>query len=130
MSEQDLSDKHPAKDIDNTAKRLIALGYLGCHIEMNDGHFWITGRGTDDDAAQICELSNTLYHAGVMLNDKVYGGVLEALACIDQALELAGHLKLLDVYERGIRDMIICLGEYKPSGHNVRKVEKGMGGVM
>lgn len=124
MSEQDLSD------IDDTAKRLIALGYLGCHIEMHDGHFWITGRGTDYDSAQICELSNILYHAGVMLNNKVYGGVLEALACIDQALELAGHLKLLDVYEQGISDMIIYLGEYKPSDHNVYRVGKGMGGVM
>lgn len=56
--------------------------------------------------------------------------MLEALACVDQALELANHLKLLDVYERGIRDMIIYLGEDKPSGHNVSKVHRAMGGVM
>lgn len=118
------------KDFENVAKRLVALGYLGCHIEMRDGHFWIMSSEYDDMGLSESRLSHILQEAGVRINDKIYGGVLEALACIDQALELAGHPILLQVYEQAWKDLIIYWGEDKPSGHNVARVEKGCGGVL
>jgi len=83
-----------AKSIDYEyyLKRLIVLNARGCYLTFADGHTWIE----EDLECQTGRLvSNALKAGGVSLNNKIYGGVFEAIDTLDAALQAAGEDALL-----------------------------------
>jgi hypothetical protein len=84
---------------EDLAKRLLSLGQYGCHLCGRDGHIWIEPAYIPGEEEMIMEHSSLHYilkKAGVSLNNKIYGGVIEALDTIDEALRLSGWSSLLD----------------------------------
>jgi hypothetical protein len=68
-----------------------------------------------------------LSEAGVYVNDKIYGGVFEAIDTIDAGLQRAGQKPLIEQFdERGF----IYLGDGGVDESRITKVEKGKGGLM
>ena len=63
-------------------KRLLGLMQLGCVLRGQDGHIWI-------DQVPESTLDEILKGGGVLLNDKIYGGITQALDTIDEALTMA-----------------------------------------
>ena len=82
-------------NMEELAKRLLALGQYGCHLEGQDGHIWIEPSRFFEDASDYTDLHEILKQAGISLNNKIYGGVLQALDTVDEALRLAGQPSLL-----------------------------------
>ena len=58
---------------ENNFKRLLALNQLGCYLQGADGHIWI-----QQDVNSDWQLDNILRNHGVYVNNKIYGGILEA----------------------------------------------------
>ena len=120
----DLSFRKFVKDL---AERILALNDIGCSLIGRDGHIWIEGNNLDDNGDFVSELSKILKEAGVCLNNKIYGGILEALDTIDEALRLAGSKNLLDRYIEN-KDRIF-FGEPGVGISRIFLKEKGQGGI-
>ena len=104
-------------------KRLLMLGALGGHLEGHDGHIWICS----DEEDEFCEnrIGYILRRGGVLLNNKIYGGALEALNMIDIALEKAGSRSLLEWWD----DEWMFLGEDTTHDNRIDLVKPGEGGM-
>jgi len=74
-------------------KRLIACMDLGIYIYRADGHRWI-----HCDYDKDYNLNDILKKEGILVNDKIYGGYLEALEVIDKGLVMAKRPTLLESF--------------------------------
>jgi len=110
------------------AKRLLALGQYGCYLCGADGHIWIEPV-IDGESAKQSYLHDLLKRAGVGLNCKIYGGVLEALDTIDEALRLAGKPSLLKGFPGWRYDDELFLGDPGIGESRIDIYEKGTGGL-
>jgi hypothetical protein len=111
--------------IENLAERILALNDMGCSLIGRDGHIFIVENYFDDD--YVSKLSIILKEAGVCLNNKIYGGILQALDTIDEALRLAGSKNLLERYIENKDRMF-----FGNPGIGVSRIdiqEKGQGGI-
>ena len=106
--------------MDNLTKRLLGLMQLGGGLEGADGHIWIYCDNNCDRS-----LGSILTEAGICLNNKIYGGVLEALDTIDMALSEAEALPLIKHYS----DEIQFLGSPGAAKSRIDKTEQGQGGI-
>lgn len=105
-------------------KRLIAAMCHGVYIDHRDGHRWI-----ECDRDKEYNLHEMLRREGVMLNNKIYGGVDEALDVIDQALTSADFLSLEHDFDASFdAGDVECRSLYADS--RVDTVLKGTGGVF
>jgi hypothetical protein len=114
------------------AKRLLALGQYGCHLHGQDGHIWIEPAYNQCDGEEEenhSDLHYVLKKAGVGLNNKIYGGVLEALDTIDEALRLAGIPSLLSGFSGWDHNGSLFLGEPGIGKGRIDIYEKGIGGL-
>jgi hypothetical protein len=102
---------------ENLFKTLIRLNELGIYITTADGHYWIHYETLD-----YSDFGKLLEKNGVLLNNKIYNGFIEAIATAAQALELC-DVKL---------DLTFDDGELFPSGYaadRIACVERGKGGL-
>lgn len=105
--------------MDKLTERLLGLMQIGARLEAHDGHIWIYSDEGDDDF-----LENILQEASILLNNKIYGGVLEALDTIDEALRLADKPSLATHYSPEMQ----FLGE---AGVDKSRIGRsGKGGLM
>ena len=65
-------------------KMLLAANYRGVRIGIADGHWWLE---FEDEVANGKSLAQTLDESGILCNEKVYDGPLQALARIDAAVQ-------------------------------------------
>lgn len=76
-------------------KRLIALGAFGFWIEFNSGHRYLRNVNEDDldgETYNGYEFFDCLKEKEILLNTKMYGGVIEVLDIIDIVLlKMHGH---------------------------------------
>ncbi len=106
-------------------KRLLVLGQLGCRLESDSGHIWIEqAEGLDYDNYR---LSGILRKNGVRLNNKIYGGILEALDTIDEALKKCGEDSLLEKYDE---DELFLGNKFGPDLSRIDIVNKNNGGLV
>ena len=108
------------------AKRLLALGQLGCHIRGADGHFWIESGEPDRESAH---LAWRLQKDGVLLNNKFYGGVLEALDTIDAAMATVGRMQGLRAMGEDLIEAQLELGAPGVDSSRIDRVGPGEGGI-
>lgn len=109
------------------AKRLLALGQIGCHIRGADGHFWIECGAPDRETSY---LAWKLKEAGILLNNKIYGGVLEALDTIDAALVAAGDFESLKESGDYLIEDQLDLGSHRVDSSSIDRVDPGCGGIV
>lgn len=109
------------------AKRLLALGQMGCHIRGADGHFWIECGEPDRETSH---LAWKLKKAGILLNNKIYGGVLEALDTIDGALVASGDFQPLKDLGDCLIDAQLDLGVHGVDASRIDRLEPGKGGIV
>lgn len=83
---------------DKVCKRLLALAQYGAFLQASDGHIWIYC--SDIGAHDRFTLDDRCKQAGIVLNGKIYHGVLEALDTIDEVFKLLGLEPLLDQFEK------------------------------
>jgi len=105
---------------ENLAKRLLSFMAMGGHLESDSGHIWIY---SEDDEDRYFD--SVVKKAGVSVNNKIYGGVLEALNVVDKALEYAGHPSLLDQWDEDY----MFLGEDTFRENRLDRCAKGTGGL-
>lgn len=101
-------------------RRLIVLGGLGVYIVPADGHYWIEC-GEDIGRRSAHEI---LEEAGITVNNKIYGGYIEAIETMREALQMAGY----DIDEVAFDDF-----DFEPASFcesRIRKVKKGRGGIF
>ncbi|MFH0938196.1 MAG: hypothetical protein V1899_02810 [Planctomycetota bacterium] len=110
--------------MDTLARRLLALGQMGAYLVGMDGHIWIEQDENFDNEG----LAGILRDGGVALNNKIYGGVLEALDTIDEALRRAKYVypTLLQNYDEDI----LFLGETGIGQNRIEVGSPGDGGIF
>ena len=98
-------------DWKNLFKRLLMLNQLGVYLSGQDGHIWLNGEGVFDS---------------VMLNSKIYGGVIEALDTVDEALRRDGKSSLLEMWDEYGKDVLFLgRGGIDESRIDIVKIWKG-----
>ena len=107
--------------MDELSTRLLALGQMGAYLFGRDGHIWIE----QDYNADGETLQTILCAGGIRLNNKIYGGVLQALDTIDEALRQCGEPALLQRYNAGV----LFLGASSIGVGRITKVTKVNGGL-
>lgn len=122
-----MSDDQISLNHELLAKRMIALNQMGCHLKFQDGHCWIVGEQVDEFEDSL--LNGALQDAGVSLNTKIYGGLLEALNCVDLALTKAREPTLLELYGIFFREGLVFLGNNTTDASRVSECQKGCGGL-
>lgn len=136
--ELDMTEDHSPQEAEDRAHkhqvavRLLALNQYDLYLKAQDGHIWIesgmedTGENHDDQAWQSCSYFHKLLREkGVLLNNKIYGGILEALNAVDAALQLAGEKPLAELYDPDW----MFLGDDTHDTSRIQKVEPGHGGI-
>lgn len=94
----------PKPDLEHYFKRLLVLNRLGIILEYRDGHTWISDVPIyeDDwqDSSLWCRKVNSILRDNhILLNTKIYGGILSAIDTIDAALQMAGMEPLIDQFD-------------------------------
>ena len=74
-------------------RMLLAANYLGIHIQMADGHWWVECVDIQQTGWNFGE---HLKRHGIAFNNKIYHGPLEALACIDEAFRMIDGKGLIE----------------------------------
>jgi hypothetical protein len=83
-------------DYEKYFKKLLALNEVGIYVHPADGHYWIEhDRERDEYRCPVEALKN----AGISLNNKIYGGYIEAIETVWKALEMAGY-KLSETFDK------------------------------
>ncbi len=120
MSEiEDSMKKITQPDYEVAIKKLLMMNQKGIYLMGRDGHVWIE---TDNDVEYPIELKR------VILNNKIYGGVFEAIDTLDSALEQDGQKTLLEMWnEWGER--VLFFGEGGVDKSRIDIVAKGKGGI-
>ena len=75
-------------------KQLIVLSAFGIYITHQDGHRWI-------ESAQLenYNYSEELSKHGILVNNKIYGGVKEAIKVIDETWKMMYDRTLTDEFD-------------------------------
>ncbi len=111
-------------DWEALTKRLLVLGQLGCRLESDSGHIWIEqDRELDYEEYRLYGI---LKKGGVRLNNKIYGGILEALDTIDECLKRCGEDTLLEKYDE---DELFLGNKFGPDFSRINVVDKNEGGL-
>lgn len=110
-------------------KKLIILSYLGITIEHADGHRWIEYHETINGFSFDKELKEH----GLLLNNKIYGGVLQAINVIDRAIYYMWEMDLLEFYNKIFLSQNYGVEINWDSGHEDNRIkitETGEGGLV
>jgi len=108
---------------DILSERLLACMQLGITLHGADGHIWIE---IDKNIDEYHTFEHMLVDNGISLNNKIYGGILEALDTIDECLKIdSADFNLEEFYNPDIQ----FLGEPGPDMSRIDMVEKGKGGL-
>lgn len=105
-------------DFEQLFKQLLILNQYGVYLRGADGHVWIESDGD-------CEYPLVLKN--VMMNSKIYGGVIEAIETIDEALKRDGQEDLLTRWNEWGKD-VLFLGQGGVSESRINEA-KGRGGI-
>jgi hypothetical protein len=111
-------------DWDVFAKKILALNNLGIYITQADGHYWIQSAEEElyIDGLGYSTGSDFLCEKGISLNNKIYGGFVEAVNTVFLAFEMAGHKIKLDFEDIEFTP--------RPAEENrISIVKKGCGGI-
>ena len=112
-------------DPDELGKRLIVAMDLGIMFRAEDGHIWIESDNGESGFEML--FTRLLSEFGIELNNKIYGGILEALDTIDECFRMMWKPSLLEQYapERHF------LGTKRgPDMSRIKRVEPGEGGLV
>lgn len=112
------------QQIDTTTKRLVALSAHGIYITHGDGHRWIECQETDRGYSYDEELRKN----GILVNNKIYGGVIEAIDVVDKTMKEMYGYSLLEWYDDFINEEWDML--YKWGGKRIENTDKGSGGLV
>jgi len=104
-------------DFEYYFKCLLVMNHRGVYLYGADGHIWI---GNDPEAEY--PWSVILINAGVELNNKIYGGVLEAIDTFDAAVQSAGQPSLIEQYG----DWLF----FGRRGVDASRIYRGNGGIV
>ena len=105
-------------------KQLFMLGNGGVYLTVFSGHTWIE---QDENADR--PIDEVLLSAGVSVNNKIYGGIAEALDTMDAALQAAGQPSLEEQYDEFMSDGYYRIGDGGVGKNRIDIVEKGKGGL-
>mgnify|MGYP003558735722 CR=1 FL=1 len=105
-------------DFENLFKRLLVMNHRGIYLQSADGHIWIKN-DPESDYPLADELTN------VMLNNKIYGGIVQAVDTFDEALRIQGLPSLLEMFDEDV----LFMGRGGVDESRIDKVESGKGGM-
>jgi len=106
-------------DYETYFKKLLSLNEVGIYVHPADGHYWIS---YDENRDIFRSPDKALEEAGIAVNNKIYGGYIEAIETIWKALEMAGYM-LTEGFEA------YDLAPAGPAMDRISMVDKGQGGI-
>ena len=105
--------------MDNLLERLLIMNQHGLYLRTADGHIWIW---------QDPECEGQFVFDKVMLNSKIYGGILQAVDTVDRAIQICGYPSLIDQWnEWGKTELFFGRGGVDESRIDI--VSEGRGGL-
>ena len=102
-------------------KQLFVLNDSGIYLTIDSGHTWI--ENTDESSA-----NRHLMEAGISVNNKIYGGIAQALDVMDEALQRAGCSSLVEVFDMMESDGYV-IGKGGIDESRIDKTNKNEGGM-
>lgn len=102
-------------------KRLLVMNDYGVYLKGADGHIWIEL----DQEAEYPHKFNS-----IALNNKIYGGVLEAIDTFDAALVEDGQLSLIAQWELWGKDVMFYGNKIGADLSRIDRVKSGQGGIF
>ena len=99
-------------------KMLLAMNQYGVYLFGRDGHVWI----------EQAEVDHPLTFDTIAVNNKIYGGVVEAIQTLNEALIRDGQDGLIDWWDEWVKD-VLFLGDGGVAESRIDRVSKGKGGI-
>ncbi len=106
-------------DYEVAFKKLLMMNQKGIYLVGRDGHVWI-----ENDS----EVEYPLRLKRIILNNKIYGGVFEAIDTLDSAIEQDGQGTLLEMWNE-LGERVLFLGDGGVDNSRIDIVVKGKGGI-
>lgn len=100
-------------------KRLLVMNDYGVFLKGNSGHIWI--EQSEDFPSPFDSIA---------LNNKIYGGVFEAIDTFDAALVADGQLSLINQWELWGKDVMFYGNKIGEDKSRIDKVKSGQGGIF
>ena len=105
-------------------KQLIVLSAHGIYITHQDGHRWI-----ERSPLEYYDYDKELAEHGLMVNNKIYGGVKEAIAVVDETWQIMYGGTLVETFD-DMYDARVDIDPADAEHGRITKVEPGHGGLM
>lgn len=100
-------------------KRLLVMNDYGVFLKGNSGHIWI----------QLSEDFPSPFDS-IALDNRIYGGVFEAIDTFDAALVADGQLSLIAQWELWRKDVMFYGRNIGAAPGRITKVKSGQGGIF
>lgn len=105
-------------------KQLIVLSAHGIYITHQDGYRWI-----ERSPLEYYNYDEELSEHGIMVNNKIYGGVKEAIAVVDETWKMMYGETLVETFDYAYYARFDIDPANAEHGR-ITKVEPGHGGLM
>jgi hypothetical protein len=113
------------KELTSLEKVLMVISAHGIWIEHKDGHRWIEC----NPEPELTNFDEDLREAGVLLNNKIYGGVYEAIYVLNEAWKRVYGMSIVAEFEKyWEKEWDVEL--YKTDHKRITLVEEGKGGLV
>ena len=106
-------------------KQMVVLSAHGIYIEHQDGHRWI-----NSTPLEYYDYDKDLAEHGIMVNNKIYGGVKEAIEVINETWRMMYSESLVESFDGRFDeewDVNCCRDE---PGNRITLTPKGRGGLL
>ena len=104
-------------------KQLFMLNQGRVYLHLADGHTWI-----ENEEGSL--IDHDLRKNGISVNNKIYGGLAQALDTMDEALQQAGYKPLVQEFDAlFFVDAFYRVGAGGVDESRIHKTTKGKGGL-
>ena len=103
-------------------KQLFVLNQGRVYLHLADGHTWI-----ENEEGSLIDYN--LKKNGISVNNKIYGGLAQALDTMDEAMQQAGYKTLVQEFDELFADSFYNVGAGGVDESRIDKTTKGKGGL-
>ena len=107
-------------DFEYYFKCLLVMNQRGVYLVGRDGHIWI-----ECDENPEYRWNDDFEESGIYLNNKIYGGIFEAIDTFDAAIQKMGQSPLIEQYGDWL-----FFGRRGADNGRISEVGAGRGGIM
>jgi hypothetical protein len=109
-------------------KALIVMSFHGIYVEGGGAHRWIHF----DEENEIYDYDGELQKYGISFNNKIYGGMIEAVMLVNYTWKMMYNQSLIEWYDKNVDDEweITHVRELPEESSRIDIVGTGKGGLV